>query len=127
MYCWGRVGWTVVGAGGFGAVVGVGAGVGCAAVSGNGVDGAAVGGTAVGFEASAIGGGCFCVLEGSSVGVVPHLIAISAINTRAISFTVMRHLCSLAPANADQCLRLEYYKVLPSNYLSSMSVPLRAL
>ena len=127
MYCWGSVRGTVVGAGGFGAVVGVGAGVGCAAVGGNGVDGAAVGGTAAGFGASAIGGGCFCVLKGSSVRVVPHPIAMIAINTRAISFTVMRHLCSLAPANADQCLRLEYYKALPSNYPSSMSVPLWAV
>jgi len=117
----------VVGAGGFGAVVGVGAGVGCAAVGGNGVDGAAVGGAAVGFGASAIGGGCFCALEGSSVGVVPHPIAIIAINTRAIRFTVMRHLCSLVSASAHQCLRLEYYKVLPSDYLSSMNVHLGAV
>ena len=99
----------------------LGAGV---AVDGNGVGGAAVGGTLVGFGASATDVGCFCVPEGSSANVGPHPIAIIAINTRTISFTILRHLCSLAPSNADQCLRLEYYKVLPSNYQSSISVPL---
>jgi len=33
----------------------------------------------------------------------------------------------LPPANASQCLRLAYFKVLPSNDLSSMSVPLGAV
>ena len=88
------------------------------------VDGNGVGGTVVGLEASATDVGCFCVPEGSSANVGPHPIAINAINTRTISFTILRHLCSLAPSNADQCLRLEYYKVLPSNYPSSISLPL---
>ena len=96
-------------------------------VGGTGVGGNGVGGTVVGLEVSATDVGCFCVPEGSSASVGPHPIAIIVINTRTISFMVLRHLCSLAPSNADQCLRLEYYKVLPSNYLSSISVPLGAV
>ena len=119
----------------------LGAGV---AVDGNGVDGMVVGGTPVGetavggagvggtgvgeavraLGASATGVGCSCVPKGSSDSVGPHPIAIIVINTRTISFMALRPLCCLAPSNADQCLRLEYYKVLPSNYLSSISVPL---
>ena len=91
-------------------------GVGGMVVDGTVVGGTLVGGTLVGFGASATGGGCFCVPEGSSASVGPHPIAIIAINTRTISFTILRHFCSLAPSNADQCLRLEYYKVLPSNF-----------
>ena len=110
-------------------VLGAGVEVGGRGVGGNGVGGTAVGGTPVGgtvggLGASATDVGCFCVPEGSSASVGPHPIAINAINTRTISFTILRHLCSLAPSNADQCLRLEYYKVLPSNYQSSISVPL---
>ena len=93
-------------------------------VGGTGVGGNGVGGTVVGLEVSATDVGCFCVPEGSSASVGPHPIAIIVINTRTISFMVLRHLCSLAPSNADQCLRLEYYKVLPSNYRSGISVPL---
>ena len=96
----------------------LGAGV---AVDGNGVGGMVVGGTpvgetVVGLEASATDVGCFFAPEGSSASVGPHPIAIIVINTRTISFMVLRHLCSLAPSNAGQCLRLEYYKVLPSNF-----------
>ena len=114
------------------AALGAGVAVGGTGVGGNGVGGTAVGGTPVGVTvgglgASATGVGCFCVPEGSSASVGPHPIAIIVINTRTISFMVLRHLCSLAPSNADQCLRLEYYKVLPSNYLSSISVPLGAV
>ena len=98
--------------------------VGEAAVGGTSVGGNDVGGTVGGLGASATDIGCFCVPEGSSASVGPHPIAIIAINTRTISFTVMRHLCSLAPSNAVQRLRLEYYKVLPSNYRSGISVPL---
>ena len=114
------------------------------AVDGNGVGATSVGGTPVGetavdrtdvggngvcgtvggLEASSTDVGCFCVPEGSSASVGPHPTAIIAINARTISFTVMCHLCSLAPSDSDQCLRLQYYKVLPSNYLSSTSVPL---
>ena len=111
------------------AALGAGVAVGGTGVGGNGVGGTAVGGTPVGVTvgglgASATGVGCFCVPEGSSASVGPHPIAIIAINTRTISFTVMRHLCSLAPSNAVQRLRLEYYKVLPFNYRSGISVPL---
>ena len=109
--------------------LGAGVEVGGRGAGGNGVGGTAVGGTSVrvtvgGLGASATGVGCFCVPEGSSASVGPHPIAIIVINTRTISFMVLRHLCSLAPSNAGQCLRLEYYKVLPSNYQSSISVPL---
>ena len=93
-------------------------------VGGTGVGGNGVGEAVGALGASATGVGCFCVPEGSSASIGPHPIAIIVINTRTISFMVLRHLCSLAPSNADQCLRLEYYKVLPSNYLSSISVPL---
>ena len=82
--------------------------VGETVVGGTGVGGNDVGGTVVGLGASATDIGCFCVPEGSSASVGPHPIAIIAINTRTISFTVMHHLCSLAPSDADQCLRLEY-------------------
>ena len=97
------------GAGGFGAIVGAGAGVGCTAVGGLGavvgagagvdctaVGGNDVGGTLVGFEASGTGGGCFCVLGGSSAGVVPHPIAMTDTSRSQISFMTMSHLCAIA-------------------------------
>jgi hypothetical protein len=92
------------------------------AVGGTGVGGNGVGGTVRALGASTTGVGCFCVPKGSSASVGPHPIAIIVINTRTISFMALRLLGCLAPSNADQCLRLEYYKVLPSNYLSSISV-----
>ena len=112
--------------------LGAGVEVGRRGVGGNGVGGTAVGGTPVGgtvggLGASATDVGSFCVTEGSSASVGPHPIAIIVINTRTISFMVLRHLGSLAPSNANQCLRLEYYKGLPSNYLSCISVPLGAV
>ena len=96
-------------------------------VGGTGVGGNGVGEAVGALGASATGVGCFCVPEGSSASVGPHPIAIIVINTRTISFMVLRHLGSLAPSNANRCLRLEYYKGLPSNYLSCISVPLGAV
>ena len=121
------VGGTGVGGAGVGEAAVFRTPVGETAVGGTGVGGTGVGEAVGALGASSTGVGCLCAPEGSSTIVGPHPIAIIVINTRTISFMVLRPLCSLAPANAGQCLRLAYYKVLPSNYLSSMSVPLGAV
>ena len=67
------------------------------AVGGTGVGGNGVDGAAVGFRASATGGGCFCVLGGSSAGVVTHPIAMTDTIRSQISFIVMGRLVTLSP------------------------------
>ena len=61
-------------------------------VGGTGVGGNGVGEAVGALGASATGVGCFYVPEGSSASIGPHPIAIIVINTRTISFMVLRHL-----------------------------------